>query len=298
MADAEPMEEAASSVLEEPTQTDRAKHGKVRGIIYPPPDIRGICDKTASFVAKNGRVFEAKIKAGHANSLKFKFLQEDDPYHGYYLDKIEQVKKEDAAAAARPAPAVPAPVAETNGAAMPAAPTSTASAATPSTMSAEPSDGMTVSKRALLSSATARVSKVPKGPPPKEEFLIYHPEYLSAMDSDIIKLTAQMTATNGRSFLQGIAQRESRNPQFDFLKPTHALFGFFTNLVDSYTKCIKQPTHIKERLVKYVEDPLGIPILDTCIWRLEHRRAEENKRKRELADQDRERTAYLQVNVR
>jgi len=35
-----------------------------------------------------------------------------------------------------------------------------------------------------------------------------------------------------------LPQRESRNPQFDFLKPTHALFGYFTSLVDSYTKCL------------------------------------------------------------
>ena len=85
-----------------PAQADKAKHGKVVGIIHPPPDIRAICDKTAGFVAKNGRVFEAKIKAQHSNSVKFKFLQEDDPYHAYYLFKIEESKKADAAAAAAP----------------------------------------------------------------------------------------------------------------------------------------------------------------------------------------------------
>ena len=64
--------------------------------------------------------------------------------------------------------------------------------------------------------------------------MIVHPTFLSAMDSDIIKLTAQYTAVGGRQFLQGLAHREQRNPQFDFLKPTHALFGYFTSLVDSY----------------------------------------------------------------
>ncbi|CAM9362819.1 unnamed protein product, partial [Heterosigma akashiwo] len=37
--------------------------GKVTGIIYPPPDIRSVVDKTAEFVARNGKSFEEKILA-------------------------------------------------------------------------------------------------------------------------------------------------------------------------------------------------------------------------------------------
>jgi Surp module len=37
------------------------QQGKVRGIIQPPPDIRAIADKTARFVAKNGKSFEQRI---------------------------------------------------------------------------------------------------------------------------------------------------------------------------------------------------------------------------------------------
>lgn len=32
------------------------------GIIYPPPEVRNIVDKTASFVARNGPEFEQRIK--------------------------------------------------------------------------------------------------------------------------------------------------------------------------------------------------------------------------------------------
>lgn len=59
---------------------------------------------------------------------------------------------------------------------------------------------------------------------------------VSNVDVDVIKLTAQYTAVSGRHFLAGLAQREQRNPQFDFLKPTHLLFSYFTGLVDAYTK--------------------------------------------------------------
>lgn len=33
--------------------------------------------------------------------------------------------------------------------------------------------------------------------------------------------------------------RENRNPQFDFLRPNHSLFGLFNNYVEQYMKVIK-----------------------------------------------------------
>merc|ERR1719356_1352616 len=75
---------------------------------------------------------------------------------------------------------------------------------------------------------------------------------------DIIKLTAQFVARNGQKFLIGLTQRESRNPQFDFLKPTHALFGYFTSLVDAYTKCLMPNKDDIENLTKFAESPQDI----------------------------------------
>jgi hypothetical protein len=39
------------------------------------------------------------------------------------------------------------------------------------------------------------------------------PEGLTALDLDVIKLTAQFVARNGKAFLTGLAQREAANPQ-------------------------------------------------------------------------------------
>merc|ERR1712217_331763 len=86
-------------------------------------------------------------------------------------------------------------------------------------------------------------------PPPPDQYIVNHP-YIAPMDMDIIKLTAQFVARNGQKFLIGLTQRESRNPQFDFLKPTHALFGYFTSLVDAYTKCLMPNKEEVERLKK------------------------------------------------
>eukprot|EP00058_Branchiostoma_floridae_P000061 XP_002585549.1 hypothetical protein BRAFLDRAFT_90869 [Branchiostoma floridae] len=44
------------------------------GIIYPPPEVRNIVDKTASFVARNGPEFESRIRQNEINNPKFNFL--------------------------------------------------------------------------------------------------------------------------------------------------------------------------------------------------------------------------------
>lgn len=63
--------------------------GRVTGVIIPPPDIRAIIDKTATFVAKNGASFEQKIlNSEEGKTAKFNFMRLHDPYHAYYEYKI------------------------------------------------------------------------------------------------------------------------------------------------------------------------------------------------------------------
>ena len=45
---------------------------------------------------------------------------------------------------------------------------------------------------------------------------------------DVIKMTAQFVARNGKAFLSQLSTREARNPQFQFLRSDHLLFSFFT----------------------------------------------------------------------
>ena len=67
----------------------RAKQGKVTGLIIPPPEIRAVVDKTAQFVARNGKSFEQRILAsGEGKTSKFNFMKSHDPYHAYYEYKI------------------------------------------------------------------------------------------------------------------------------------------------------------------------------------------------------------------
>ena len=63
---------------------------KVEGIILPPPEIRAVVDKTAQFVARNGKGFEQKVLSSNdGKTAKFNFLKPYDPYNAYYEMKIK-----------------------------------------------------------------------------------------------------------------------------------------------------------------------------------------------------------------
>ncbi len=58
----------------------------------------------------------------------------------------------------------------------------------------------------------------------------------------------QFVARNGKGFLTELAQREARNVDFNFLKPTHSMFGFFTALTDAYSRALMPPVEVSEGL--------------------------------------------------
>lgn len=56
------------------------------GILCPPPELRAIIEKTASYVLKNGKEFEDILRT--KNDQRFTFLQYTDPYFKYYSFKL------------------------------------------------------------------------------------------------------------------------------------------------------------------------------------------------------------------
>lgn len=61
-------------------------------MIIPPPDVKNLILKTVSFVIKNGREFEEKLKAKESSNPKFSFLLFNDPYHPYYERAVESLE--------------------------------------------------------------------------------------------------------------------------------------------------------------------------------------------------------------
>jgi splicing factor 3A subunit 1 len=141
--------------------------------------------------------------------------------------------------------------------------------------------------KASITTPIARFAMTkPTEAPHEFEFSLGHPSSSSgvtALDLEIIKLTAQYTATSGRDFLTGLAQREQRNPQFDFLKPTHLLFSYFTSLVDSYGKLLRPSMQLMERFTMKAD---RMKALECAVQRWEWTRSEEEKKRRENDDAD------------
>jgi len=216
------------------------------GLIIPPPDIRAIVDKTASFVARNGVDFENKIKEREMANIRFNFLSPADPYHAYYKGKIAQY--ESGEVVDMPKAQLPEKVVE----------------------------------------HIRRVAEfVPKEPPAKLEFMD-DPCTVNAFDLELIRLTALFTARNGRQFLTQLMSRENTNVQFDFLKPQHSNFGYFTKMVEQYTKVIMPSMdNIMESNAKILEDSR---------YRAGWGKYQRKMCERENAEAEQERKTYSQID--
>ncbi|KAF7732489.1 splicing factor 3a, subunit 1 [Apophysomyces ossiformis] len=117
---------------------------------------------------------------------------------------------------------------------------------------------------------------------------------MSAQDLDIMKLTAQFAARNGRQFISQLAQRESRNYQFDFLRPSHSLFPYFTELVKQYTKVLAPPKDFKDKLQKNITNKYRI--LDRVKERVEWVAWVKAEQKKKEDEDEKEKLAYASID--
>ncbi len=62
---------------------------------------------------------------------------------------------------------------------------------------------------------------------------------MSQKDLEVVRVTALFVAKNGRQFMTQLAQRETSNPQFQFLIPNHTFHNFFQSLIDQYTLLLR-----------------------------------------------------------
>ncbi|CAM9113570.1 unnamed protein product [Chrysoparadoxa australica] len=272
-----PMGDVPGAGAPEATTAESAQQGKVKGVIKPPPDIREVLHKTARFVAKNGKSFEERIMASaDGQSAKFNFMKAHDPYYGYYEYAIRFFEEggEDIDAVGKPAPA-----------AVPDKPKEAAGAAT---------THVGVERKAMLEPIAKAAKSVPKDlAPPPYEFSMGHPSGLTAMQVDVIKLTAQYTAAGGKSFLRTLARKEAGNEQFQFLKHTHALFSYFTSLVDAYAKVLQPSQEQKEHVTSGSDKG---KVLERVVHRWEYETAQEAKRRAAQEEADADRVAFRAVD--
>ena len=249
-----PVTNGSSEQTQEGPEQPRSK--SLIGIIYPPPEVRNIIDRTAEFVARNGAAYEAKVRDSETGNNKFNFLHPTDPYHTYYRMRVNEFKE---------GKAVPNPLMHI----------STGSAPRPSIQ--------TIKLDSL----------VPKEPPNDFEF-IAEPPSISSLDLDIVKLTALFAAQHGRSFVNRLMDKEQKNYQFDFLRPQHSLFTYFNKLIEQYQRVLLHPKNILDALSRdlYSTDNLFDRVENRFHWNTYQRR----QRQGEEEKNERERVAYAQID--
>lgn len=167
------------------------------GIVLPPRVVRATVEKTAGYVARNGGPFEERLRQSQGQS-KLTFLNHDDAYRPYYEWRLAEIKagRGNQISAGRQA------------------------------------EGAAGGETGV--SSKGREER--KGPEKPEEFhFSARMPNISAQDLEIVRLTALFVAKNGRSWMTALSQREAGNFQFDFLRPQHSLYQFFSRLVDQYT---------------------------------------------------------------
>ncbi|KJE92546.1 hypothetical protein CAOG_009678 [Capsaspora owczarzaki ATCC 30864] len=217
------MADGATAVSEPSSSSSEPVRQSVLGIIHPPRELRNVVDKTAEFVAKSARTdFENRLREREANNPKFHFLDSQNPYHGYYQHKVAEFRAIAAAAAAAAESA-----------------------------SAEPTqEGR---KKNVLKQKAVVIAD----PPPELRF-IADPPTLNAEDVDIMRLTAQFVAKNGRQFLTALSRQEENNRQFDFLKQYHTHYPYFALLIDQYMQILFTSEPAVAAIKKDAKDSQGI----------------------------------------
>ncbi|GAK62365.1 pre-mRNA splicing factor [Moesziomyces antarcticus] len=196
-----------------------SKFASTGGIIYPPPELRRTIDKAAELIAKKDPSFEANIKTAESNNPKFAFLKEDDAYHPYYASRRDAVRRGETLT-----------------------PVAADASDNASQLQAQSDTGPSGSTNPTASSS----SQAPAEPEPFE-FSADLPN-ITAVDLDVLKLTALFTARKGRSFATSLLARESKSYQFEFLRPSHSLFTYFNYLVEQYQKVISPSPALLDRV--------------------------------------------------
>lgn len=146
---------------------------------------------------------------------------------------------------------------------------------------------------------SAMVNKDVKAPNPDQ--FCYNHATVGRMEIDIIKHSAQFVAENGQRFLIALTEREKSNPQFEFLKPTNALFPFFTTLIDSYSTILnmfknKKSDPLKKRLMTNVADKHEIFLRAGQRFEYENMQKQMKKKRDEIEEEERTKMAMIDWN--
>jgi len=135
----------------------------------------------------------------------------------------------------------------------------------------------------------------PDKPPKQFEFLT-DPPSISPLDLNVVELTAQFVARNGKQFLTDLMNKEQKNPEFDFLRPQHILFPYFAKLLEQYTKILIPPKDLLKDLRAELTKEGIENVLNDVKYRAKYINYEEKQAQIEIEKIEKERLAYNSVD--
>ncbi|KAK9375157.1 Pre-mRNA splicing factor PRP21 like protein-domain-containing protein [Lipomyces chichibuensis] len=128
---------------------------------------------------------------------------------------------------------------------------------------------------------------------PAFEFAVPIPP-ISAQDLDILRLTALFAAKNGKSFSNMLSQREERNYQFDFLRPNHSFYPYFTKLVEQYRKVLNPTSSLSDIWIQNLKNKFHV--LEKARQRADWQKHQEVETQKAAEEAEAERIAYAQID--
>ncbi|CAI7647322.1 unnamed protein product [Penicillium crustosum] len=149
----------------------------------------------------------------------------------------------------------------------------------------------------------AAVPEKPKGPPEPSPFhFSARMPIINAQDLDVVKHTALFVAKRGKSFMTALSQREARNFQFDFLRPQHSLYQFFTRLVDQYTILLRadgidEATTVTKRIAELEQNAKNkFHVMERAKQRAEWVKYQRKQKQEKEEQSEQERIEYAQID--
>lgn len=304
-----------------------------KGIIYPPPELRGIVDSTAKYVAKNGGAFEERIMREHKGKPKFSFLFPGDPFNAYYKHKVKSENEAQQLQLQRQQQQQ-----QTSHPNQERSDPDRRISRDPDERSEQPERGETnreLGRQQVEPSTNSKEANEHEGSrvkftetreragdtseregrepgvrpklneymqeismrleePPNLNFLANPASSITHLESDVMKLTSQYIAAYGRPFLLELVSREQGNSRFDFLKPQHGQFPYMTHLIMQYALITNAPLDIMEQLEK--DSASQKHVLDRIKMRAEWNRMLELERRKRDEAKEQEKLLYSQID--
>lgn len=265
-------------------------------IIVPPPTKKLVVDRTAAFVAQKGRHVEEEIlnRPQAQNASSFTFLLEEDPFHAYYLSKIEEFQN------GKP-PAPPPPPAAA------AASEAKAPELLPAQQQPEENSAPVLSNSLTIAMKSVAGKQQEVIAPPAFEFTLEPPPGVSSVELQLIQLTAQFAATDGKKFESDLHHNIKKGEQVDaeefyFVFPqSGAAYKYYADLVRCYKIIIQQGENPESNTaLKWCLELANDPqvLLNRAVLSFEQRRQAEQAKRDAETDETRalDRQQFLEID--